>query len=89
MIFLAILFYAYCFIGAAIGVICFLGGDWPVKVKVVNKQPDGQGWRTGTHVKVHLSRTVLFALFCGPLFWVCGLLFVIFVFIIDLLRVEE
>lgn len=85
MIFLAILFYAYCLIGAAVGVICWVGGDWPVKVKVGDKRPDGPG----THMKVHLTRTVLFAFFSGPLFWVCGLLFIIFVFIVDLLRVEE
>jgi len=71
MFFLALLFYIYCIIGGVIGLHCYLSEKWPKYTE--DDYMDG-------------GPTVLFFLFCGPIFWVGLLLFVTFRGVINILK---
>lgn len=73
MIFIAMLFYVYCIIGAIVGGVCWMQAKWPVYMPNSDKVVDD-------------GKTLLFALFCGPLFWISGLIYIIFRRIIRLVN---
>jgi hypothetical protein len=75
MMFLGLLLFIYCVIGAIVGAVCWMQGKWPKYMPNSDKVVDD-------------AKTLLFALLCGPLFWVGGLLFIIFRFVIGLLKEE-
>jgi len=84
MIILVGLFYVYCIIGAVVGAICWMQDKWP-KQRLVEDTVGG----LASFYETDLNNTVLFALFCGPIFWVGGLFFIIFRWVFSLLKDEE
>ena len=75
MIFIAILFYIYCIVGAIVGVVCWMDEKWPKYMKDDSALLDG-------------NATIGFFFCCGPFFWIVGLFFIVFRFIVGLLKKE-
>ena len=76
MMFLALLFYIYCIIGALVVAICTAQEKWPK-------------YMSNDSSAVDFGPTVIFFLLCGPVFWVGLTFFVIFRWVMSLVEEEE
>lgn len=78
------LFYIYCILGCVVGCMKWAQEEWP-KQKVVEDTVGG----LGTYKAMDLDKTLLFALCCGPLFWLAIGFFKCFKGICGILKDKE
>lgn len=81
---LGFIFTAYCVVGCVVGWVAWCEEKWPVR-KIHHDNVGG----LGTYVGYNMDRTILFALVCGPLFWISISFYTIFARAAKLLKHDE